>query len=78
MKKVAFLEYGFMFDPETTFANVFDFENKLAEFFKACGYEAQVLDTVRGQMGRGIFFITKLKKDILDTPPNGEEVVIKK
>jgi len=78
MKKIAFLEYAFMFDPETTFSNVYDFENKLAEYFKSCGYEAQVLDTVRGQMGRNVFFITKIKKDILNTPQNGEEVVMKK
>lgn len=74
MKNIAFLEYGFMFDPETTFSNVYDFENKLADFFKSCGYEAQALETVRGQFSRGVFFITKTKQDMLDKVPTNPTV----
>lgn len=40
MMKLAFLEYAFMFDPDSTWSNGYDFENKLAEFFKVHGYDA--------------------------------------
>ena len=74
MKNIAFLEYGFMFDPTETFGNVYDFENKLADFFKACGYEAHVLTNVRGQTSPSVLFITKAKQDLLDKDKPNEKV----
>ena len=73
MKNIAFLEYGFMFDPSETFGNVYDFENKLADFFKTQGYEAHVLTNVRGQTSPSVLFITKEKKDLLDKDTPNEK-----
>ncbi len=78
MTKLAFLDYTFMFDPDSTWTNVYDFEDNLAEFFKINGYEAQRMEAVRGGMSRGIFFIAKVKKDLLDGPPNLPPTITKK
>jgi len=78
MKQIAFLEYAFMFDPTETFANVYDFENQLADFMKSRGYEARVLDTVRGQLGRGVFLISKAKPDLIDKAEIKQDLVEKK
>ena len=67
MKKVVFLEYAFIFEAGTTFDNIYDFENVLAEVFKVNGCQAEVLDTVRGNLGRRIVYITRMK-DMLDDP----------
>ena len=67
MKRLAFLEYAFIFDPDSTYSNVYDFENKLGEFFKAQGKEAQIIDAVKGYTGRRVIFVTKVD-DVLDNP----------
>jgi len=67
MKKIAFLEYAFLFDPEASWGNVYEFENDLGKFFKVLGYNAQVVDAVRGFTGRRIIYITKIT-DMLDDP----------
>lgn len=67
MNKLAFLEYAFIFDPDSTWPNIYDFENQLAEFFKVRGYEANIIDSVRGHVGRRVMFITKIE-DILNDP----------
>ena len=66
MKKMAFLEYAFLFD-DGTFGNLYDFENLMAQVFKAKGYEANIIDTVKGFSGRRIVYITRMK-DMLDDP----------
>ena len=58
MKKLAFLEFAFIFG-EDTFDNVYDFEKLLSQVFKVKGYEAQVLD-VRGYSGRKVIYITPI------------------
>ena len=67
MKKLAFLEYAFIFDPDSTYSNVYDFENKLGKFFKSEGMEAQIIDAVKGYTGRRVIFVTKIE-DLLDNP----------
>jgi len=67
MKKLAFLEYLFIFDPETTWSNIYDFENVLGKFFKSYGYDANIIDAVRGHTGRKVIFITKIT-DLLNKP----------
>ena len=63
MKKLAFLEYAFIFDPDASWGNIYDFENDLGKFFKEQGLEANVIDAVRGHVGRRVIFITKIKQD---------------
>lgn len=73
MKKLAFLEYAFIFDPDSTWANVYDFENKLGEFFKALGYEANIIDAIKGHVGRRVIFITKIQDQLGDPNKNWRE-----
>ncbi len=77
MNKLAFLEYAFIFDPDSTWTNMYDFENKLAEFFKVHGFEAQIVDTVKGHVGRRVIFIVKIK-DLLDDPSRSFREAAKK
>lgn len=76
MKQIAFIEYAFMFDPDSTWSNVHRFETDLSKFFKALGYEATVLNAVQGA-GRRIIFITKID-DMLDEPKKSDVPGIKK
>ena len=61
MKKLAFLEYAFLFEPETAWANIYDFEKDLSKFLKVLGLEGQIIDAVRGQVGRRIIFVRKIQ-----------------
>ena len=60
MKKLAFLEYAFIFGGET-FDNLYDFEKLLSQVFKAKGFEAQVIDAVRGSVGRRVVLIKRIE-----------------
>ena len=59
MKKTAFLEYVFMFDPGMTWAHLHEFEGFLANALKEVGLEGEVVKPVGGQNGRGIVYIRK-------------------
>lgn len=67
MKNIAFLEYCFIFEPESTFSNIYDFEKVLSEVFGSKGYQAQIVDAVKGYNGRRVIFVTR-KEDMLDDP----------
>ena len=60
MKQVAFLEYSFIFDPSEAWSNGYQFENQLAEFFGAYGFEAQIVATTGGT-GRRVIFLKKVE-----------------
>ena len=61
MKKFVFLEYSYLFD-EDTFDNIYDFEKLLSKVFKQQGYEASMLNTVRGSSGgKRIVLIKKIE-----------------
>lgn len=66
-----FLEYSFLFDPDTTWDSLSSFEKDLADFFAAHGLEAEIIKMVEGQIGGRILWIKKM--DIFDkmslTPP---------
>ena len=66
MRKMAGLEYIYLFD-DSTFGNLYDFENFMGQAFKAKGYEANVIDMVKGFSGRRIVYITRMK-DMLEDP----------
>jgi len=67
MKDLVFLEYAFLFEPDSTWSNIHDFEHDLADFFHSYGYEADVVDSIRGHVGRRVIFITKIT-DLLEDP----------
>ncbi len=62
VKKIAFLEYNFMFDPQTTWDSVTDFERDLADFFSAHGLYAELLNNLTGKDKRR-FFIERLESN---------------
>jgi hypothetical protein len=61
MKKLAVLEYTFLFEPEETWQHLFQFEKDLTDFFKSKGKELQVVKTIEGATtGRRIVLIAPL------------------
>ena len=71
MKKLAFLEYAFIFS-EDTFDNLYDFEKLLSQVFKVKGYEARVIDAVRGSVGRRVILVSKVT-DLLEKPTQADK-----
>jgi hypothetical protein len=63
-KQVAFLEYSFIFDPVSTWQHLSQFEGDLADFFRAHGLEAEILNPVGGQVGRRILLIKKIEMPV--------------
>lgn len=74
MKTIAFLEYCFIFEPDNTFSNIYDFENILSDVFKSKGYQATVVDAIKGYTGRRVIYITKIE-NMLDNPKLAGETV---
>jgi hypothetical protein len=54
-----YLKYGFIFDPASTWAHKFQFEQDLARFFSKNGLEAEIIETAEGQESIDILMITK-------------------
>ena len=78
MKKLAFLEYAFIFEPETAWANIYDFEKDLAKFLRASGLEGQIIDAVKGQIGRRVIFVRRLPDMLQDPSRSWREAAKKK
>jgi hypothetical protein len=75
-KKLAFLEYSFIFDPVDTWSNLSQFEGQLAQFFMMHGLEAEIVPTVGGQSGRRIMSIKKAPDmtPVAPKPPKPGEI----
>lgn len=58
--KYSFLEYTFLFNTDTGFSNIYEFESQLKDFFAAFGLEAEIVKTIDGQFGRRILLIRKI------------------
>jgi hypothetical protein len=58
-KRIALLEYSFLFEPDTTWQRLSDFEDDLARFFRDNGLEAEIVKTVDGQVGNRVLWIKK-------------------
>lgn len=73
MKQYAFLEYTFIFDPETTWSSANKFEDDLENFFAAHTMDAQVVNGVTGQMGKKLILVQRMDPlaQVLNQP-NGE------
>ncbi len=59
MKRLAVLEYTFLFEPESTYQHLFQFESDLAKFFDAKEMQAEVLKTVEGSGVKRMMYICK-------------------
>ena len=57
MKKIAFLEYTFVFDPARTWSHLYEFEASLAKFFRDINLEAEIMLPIGGQEGKRILYI---------------------
>ena len=60
-KKIALLEFSIMFDPSETWAHMYEFEAKFAEFLKVDGLEAEVMMPV-GMGTKRVLFIRKIEE----------------
>ena len=67
MKRIALLEYTFMFDPDATWQSGSAFERDLADFFAAHGREANWIETT-GNGARRILYIQKIDESQLNPP----------
>lgn len=56
-KKLALLEYSFLFDPKETWQHLSQFENAFAKFLKQYGMEGQIIDSIDPRGGRRMIFI---------------------
>ena len=61
-KEFAFLEYGFIFEPNDTWGHIRDFEIDLGKYFNEKGYEAVVLNPVSGYEGKKFLLIRGMPK----------------
>lgn len=61
--KLLFLEYSFIFVPETNaWNNLGEFENDLSDFFAANGLECEVLVKIPGNGVKGVMLIRKIEE----------------
>jgi hypothetical protein len=63
--KIAFIEYAFMFDTETGWQHLYQFDEELSKFFGERGFEAQIIKTVEGQGARRILYIKKKQSPLI-------------
>ena len=66
MKKIAFLEYVFMFDPSKTWSHLSEFEATLAKFFSGMNMEVEIMLPIGEKQDRRILYIRN-KEEIIRT-----------
>jgi hypothetical protein len=80
-KPTVFLEYYFLFEADsTTFVSIYDFERELGKFFKERNLLAELMEPIKGQVGRRIVKLTptdKLDQMAQGTAPKPKQVVNK-
>lgn len=59
-KKIAILEYSFIFDPSETWPSGYEFESSLAQYYAKYGIECQIVETAGGT-GRRVIYLSKGK-----------------
>lgn len=72
MKKVAFLEYIFIFG-EDTFDSLSQFERLLSQVFRAKDCEADIINEIVGSVGRRLILVKK-NKDLLTKPTQADKI----
>lgn len=58
MRKVL-LKYGFIFEPTEIWQTQSSFEEDIAEFFRAKGFCAELIETAHGQESIPLIYLTK-------------------
>ena len=77
-KKLAFLEYTFVFEPSAeTWMKGFEFEKDIMDFLAANQLEAEVIDTVGGATRRVVYITSMDKMDKMRTDSEPQKGVQK-
>lgn len=58
-QNLVFLEYTFLFDAESAFGHLFEFEKILFDFFDAHNLQVEAIRSVEGAQGRRLVYISK-------------------
>ena len=61
MKNIAILSYKIMFDPSEAWSSGYEFENSMADFFTAHGFEANIIEAKGGSNER-VIWLTKIEQ----------------
>lgn len=67
-QNLVFLEYTFLFDSDTTFGHLFEFEKLLFEFFSSRNLQAEAIKAIEGGLNRRLVYLSK-KVDQIDIGP---------
>lgn len=68
--KYAYLTYTFLFNADSTFQNLYEFEKSLTDFFAAHGMEAEIVKTVEGAGQGRILLLSKMQMIPLPKEPS--------
>ncbi len=69
---IALLKYSFMFDPNETWSNLYQFESDLNMFFSGKGMEVEIVKTVEGAVNDRIMYIKK-KDELVESQEEVKE-----
>ena len=76
MKKLVTLELMLLFEPDSTWPHLRDFERDFSEFLKSKEKEGEVVEALKGQIGREIILVRKIP-DGLDKPIGKPPIQVK-
>jgi hypothetical protein len=78
-QKLIFLDYTFMFDSNTPFAHLYEFENLLAKFFDQHDLVAENIKSIEGSLAKRVMYITKKEITLIpdDPKPQGRPQTLK-
>jgi hypothetical protein len=78
MKRLAILDYMFLFDPTEGWSNGFQFERDLTDFFTAYGFTAEIIEP-KGNAGRRVIHLDKIVEmpKLENKPDRGPQHAIK-
>lgn len=74
MKQIAILKYQIMFNPTEAWSNGYQFENQLADFFAAYGFEAQIIEA-RGGTGERVIWLERIGMPIPQINTNSKNAI---
>lgn len=68
MKKTVMLDYTFLFEPGKAWANLYQFEQELIQFFAERDMECETISMAQGQTGRRALMICPKEKVSVSDP----------
>lgn len=61
MKNIAILSYKIMFDPSEAWSSGYEFENSMADFFSAHGFDANIIEA-KGGTNERVIYLEKIEQ----------------